>query len=638
MDLKDIKSPADLKGLSVEELDQIGAQLRETIIKQVSINGGHLAPNLGVIELTLALHFCYQTPKDKIVWDVGHQAYPHKLLTGRLDRFHTIRQEGGISGFPKLTESEHDAFGVGHASTSISAAIGYAMARDQLEQDHDVVAVIGDGSLTGGTAFEALNNAHLVKGNLTIVLNDNKMSIAPNVGAFSKYLNKLISDPTYNRLRDDVFKFTEKLPRGERIKHWLGTLQDAAKHTLLPGRLFEDLGIRYFGPIDGHDTESLIEIFKRVKTFKGPTLVHVITEKGRGWKHAEENSYKWHGTVPFDPESGEQLKAPSALPAFTKVFGNAVLELAKEDERIMGVTAAMPSGCGLDIVEKELPGRTIDVGIAEGHGVSFAAGMACAGMRPIVAIYSTFMQRAYDQVIHDVALQKLPVIFALDRAGLVGADGPTHHGAFDISYMRLIPNMTIMAPSDQDELRNMLYTAMKIEDGPVTIRYPRGSAVAQPKPGFEELEIGKMKVIEEGREILIIGVGHMLTEARKAADTLRDKGFVPTLVDARFVKPLDIDLLESMMPSHSVIVTMEDNSLAGGFGSGIAEWLKAKKQSEFTRLLRFGLPDKFVEHGEVPSLYKKLGIDGPSVAQSVMEALLPNDSLTRSNLEISAGD
>jgi 1-deoxy-D-xylulose-5-phosphate synthase len=616
MDLKNIHDPSLLKDLSVEELEDIAEQLRKVIIERVAINGGHLAPNLGTIELTLALHYCYTTPTDKLIWDVGHQAYAHKILTGRYEEFATIRQQGGLSGFPKLSESPHDHFGVGHASTSIAAAIGYAQARDQREEDHSVVGIIGDGSMTGGLAFEALNNAQTTKGNVTIVLNDNKMSIAPNVGAFSNYLNQLIADPTYNKVRNDLRGMASHLPK--RLQELLHSVEDSAKHTFLPGRLFDDLGVRYFGPIDGHDIKGLIQIFNKVKQLDGPCLVHILTEKGRGFKHAEENAYKWHGTVPFDPESGEQFKTPSN-PAYTKIFGEAVLELAKEDKRIIGITAAMPSGCGLDIVQKELPEQVVDVGIAEAYAVTYAAGLACGGQRPIVAVYSSFMQRAYDQVIHDVALQKLPVIFAIDRAGLVGADGPTHHGSFDISFMRVVPDLVIMAPSDENELRNMLYTAMQYDKGPVAIRYPRGNVSSPSVKPFSEQKIGKMKEVQKGSGILLLGVGHSFHEMERVHTRLQAEGIQATLVDVRYIKPLDIEALRKYCANHQLIVSLEDNALPGGFGSAVGEFLNRENLSQKVRLLSVGLPDAFVEHGEVSTLHEQLGMDAASITKQILE-------------------
>jgi 1-deoxy-D-xylulose-5-phosphate synthase len=624
MDLKDVQSPQDLKSLSVEELQQLGQQLREKIVQHVSQKGGHLAPSLGVIELTLALHFVYNTPEDKIVWDVGHQAYAHKLITGRYNDFHSLRQYKGLSGFLKRTESPYDCFGAGHASTSISAALGFAVARDFRNEKHCAVAVIGDGSLTGGMALEAINNAAAVKENMTIVLNDNKMSIAPNVGAISKYLNKVIADPTYNKVRNEVWQMFGRLPVGDKLQKMMGHVESTAKRVLMPGRLFEDLGVRYFGPIDGHNLEDLIQIFQSVKKIPGPCLVHVITEKGRGWEKSEADSYKWHASVPFDTESGEPLKAASSKAPLTKVFAETLSELMAQDESIVAITAAMPSGTGLNIVEKQFPERVIDVGIAEQHAVTFASGMAAGGMIPVCAIYSTFMQRAFDQVIHDAALQKLHVIFALDRGGLVGADGPTHHGSFDVSYMRMIPNMVIMAPSDENELRDMLYTAVHYKKGPVTIRFPRGNARGEVKSDFESIEIGKPKVLKAGNSVLMLALGAMVAQAEVAQSLLEKQGISVTLVDARFAKPLDLNSYTNLLESHELVVTLEDNSIVGGYGSGILEFmaqLNIRKQ-----VLTLGLPDSFVDHGEVSELYKELGLDGESIAHTVLKQTQLNNS------------
>ena len=618
--LRDVRSPKDIKGLSQLELQDLARQLRQRIIEQVSKNGGHLAPCLGVVELTLALHLVYDAPDDIIVWDVGHQAYAHKLLTGRYESFSTLRQFKGMSGFPKRSESKYDAFGVGHASTSISAALGFAVGRDHLHQDHAVVAVIGDGSMTGGMVFEALNNAAATK-SITIVLNDNKMSIAPNVGNFSRYLNRLISDPTYNRLREDWHHLMHKLPGnlGRRVEDLMGRAETVAKSVLKPGRLFEDLGARYFGPIDGHDIPEMVEFFSRVRKMPGVNLVHVLTEKGRGLKMAEQDPARWHGAVPFDPDSGLPSSPPSPMPALTAVFGKAMLELALKDKSIVGITGAMPSGCGLNIMEKECPQQVFDVGIAEGHAVTFAAGLACSGMRPVVAIYSSFMQRALDQVIHDVALQHLKVVFVLDRAGLVGADGPTHHGSFDMSFLRMVPGMVVMAPSDENQLRDMLYHALYKCEGPVAIRYPRGTALqSKVRPGFEPIEHGKFKLVTQGKGILMVSAGFMLTQLQRAAEVLRASGHEPTLVDACFIQPLDREGYAKLFASHSLVVTLEDNVLPGGFGSALGE-LMADLGIQ-PKLMRFGHPG-FVEHGELSELYHEIGIDGDSVAQKVLKQL-----------------
>lgn len=620
MHIQDVRSPRDIKGLTVEELDSLAAEIRSTIIGQVSKHGGHLASSLGVVELTLALHQVYDSPEDVMVWDVGHQAYVHKLLTGRYERFSTLRQQGGLSGFLKRSESKYDNFGAGHASTSISAALGFAVARDHFEKKNSVVAIIGDGSLTGGMAFEALNNAGILKQNITVILNDNKMSIAPNVGAFSHYLNRMISDPKYNKLRNDVDRAMHRIPGviGSRFRDLFAATETAAKFALKPGRLFEDLGIRYFGPIDGHNLNELIPLLKQVKECPGPCLVHVITEKGRGLPIAEQNPSKFHGCNPFDPESGLPLSPGNSNPSLTSIFGKTVLELAERDNRIVGITAAMPTGCGLDIVAKKLPERVVDVGIAEEHAVTFAAGLACAGVVPVVAIYSSFMQRAYDQIIHDVALQKLHVILALDRAGLVGADGPTHHGAFDLTFLRSVPGLTILAPSDENELRSMLIRSIDME-GPVAIRYPRGNALSSElETEVRDIPFGKFAVLEEGEEILLLGAGFMFQELKKTAKILREHGKNPTLVDARFIKPLDTEGYRKLFEKHSVIVTLEDNTRVGGYGSAVAEMLFDFGMTD-RKLYRFGLPDDFVEHGNVANLYKQLKIDGESVAQKLME-------------------
>ena len=575
MELKDVKSPQDLKHCSVEELYHLASQIRETIIGQVAKHGGHLASSLGVVELTLALHYVFNAPDDKIVWDVGHQAYVHKLLTGRYDRFDTLRQQGGISGFLKRNESVYDCFGAGHATTSISAALGFAVARDHFNRSNNVVAVIGDGSMTGGMAYEAINNVGASKQNMTIILNDNKMSIAPNIGGFSKYLNRVISDPVYNKMRSDLDRVMTRLPGvlGSRFRDLFLQVENAAKNAVKPGRFFEDLGIRYFGPINGHDIDELVMILERVKQQQGPCLVHVLTEKGRGFDAAEKNPTKYHGCSAFDPESGLPLAPGNPNPSLTSVFGNTLLDLAKKDKRIMGITAAMPTGCGMDIVMKELPERVIDVGIAEEHAVTFAAGMACEGVVPVVAIYSSFMQRAYDQIIHDIALQNLHVVLVLDRAGLVGADGPTHHGAFDLSFLRTVPGMTIMAPSNENELRDMLTAAIDME-GVVAIRYPRGTALAAELVSSDEpFDYKSPKILEMGSGILLLGAGFMTNELKKTASVLRENGYNPTLVDARFIKPLDQECYRQLFEKHNVIVTLEDNTRVGGYGSAIAELL-----------------------------------------------------------------
>lgn len=622
MELKDIKSPKDIKGCSVPELNGLARQIREKIIDQVSKHGGHLASSLGAVELTIALHYVFNTPEDILVWDVGHQAYVHKLLTGRYDRFETLRQQDGLSGFLKRNESPYDAFGAGHASTSISAALGFAVARDHFQKHNNVVAIIGDGAMTGGLAFEALNNAGISRQNMTIILNDNKMSISPNVGGFSKYLNRIISDPMYNKLRNDIDRAMSRLPGiiGTHFRTLFKATEKAVKGVLKPGRFFEDLGIRYFGPINGHDLGELISILERVKAIPGPCLIQVITEKGHGMDLAEKNPSKWHGCVPFDPESGLPLSAAAPTPKLTNIFGQTLLELARKDKRIIGITGAMANGCGLDIVAKELPDQVIDVGIAEEHAVTFAAGLACGGAIPFVAVYSSFLQRAYDQMIHDVALQNLHVVFILDRAGLVGADGPTHHGALDLTYLRSIPGMTVLAPSNEDDLRDMIVAAVGMK-GPVAIRYPRGNALKKElRAEVLPVEHGKFAVLEQGKDILLLGAGFMTNELRETARILKEHGHMPTLVDAKFIKPLDTAGYAELFRTHRTIVTLEDNTVVGGYGSAIADLL-ADKDIENHRLLRFGLPDGFVEQGKVQDLYKKLGIDGKSIADKILEKL-----------------
>ncbi len=620
MHISEVSSPKDIKNLSIEELKVLAQEIRDTIIGQVSKHGGHLASSLGVVELTLALHSAYETPDDILVWDVGHQAYVHKLLTGRYARFETLRQQHGLSGFLKRSESEYDAFGAGHASTSISAALGFAVARDKLGKSNRVAAIIGDGSLTGGMALEALNNAGALKSDMTIILNDNKMSIAQNVGAFSYYLNSILSDPKYNKIRKDVDSVMHKIPGiiGSRFRDLFSAAEKATKFALKPGRLFEDLGIRYFGPVDGHNLAELIPLLKNVRECAGPCLVHVITEKGRGLELAERNPSAWHGCNPFDPESGLPLSPGNKNPTLTSVFGQKLLEMARSNQNIIGITAAMPSGCGLDIMAKEMPGRVVDVGIAEEHAVTFAAGLACAGMVPVVAIYSSFMQRAYDQIIHDVALQNLHVVLVLDRAGLVGADGPTHHGAFDLTFLRSVPGLTILAPSNENELCAMLDFAVHSVQGPVAIRYPRGNAFAEKvNAELPTIEMGKFSVLERGSDILLLGAGFMLQELKKTASVLRAHGKNPTLVDARFIKPLDTAAYVELFKAHSTIVTLEDNTLVGGFGGAVAEMLTDSGLTD-KKLYRFGLPDAFVEHGNISDLYKQLKIDGESIAEKLL--------------------
>lgn len=613
-----VKVPADIRKLSTSELRVLCADVREFLIETVSKTGGHLGAGLGSVELAVALHYVFNTPTDKLVWDVGHQAYPHKILTGRKDRLNTIRQYKGLSGFLKRTESEYDTFGAGHASTAISAALGMVAARELSGDDYRVVAVVGDGSMTGGMVYEGMNNAGIMKKDFIVVLNDNNMSIAPNVWAISNYFTELIAHPSYNRFKKNVYELTGKLDVwGDRLRRVAARVEEGIKVVVTPGMLFEALGFRYFGPINGHNVAQLVRIFQEVKGYNGPILVHTITQKGKGYKPAEDDVQRLHGVTPFDKVTGVSPKKPESAPAYTKVFGRAVVQIAKANPRIVALTAAMPDGTGLDQLQKEMPGRFYDVGIAEQHGVTFAAGLATQGAVPIVAIYSTFLQRAFDQLIHDVALQHLHVVFALDRGGLVGADGPTHHGVFDLSYLRMIPGMAIMAPKDESELRDMLYTAVERDGGPIALRYPRGNGLGVPlKEGFDLIPFGKGETLRTGSDVALLAIGTMTNVALKAADQLAREGIAAEVVNMRFVKPLDTELIRAVTLRIPRIVTLEDNVTIGGFGSAVAEFLAADAVSG-VRLLALGIPDRFVDHGTPQELYADLGLDPPGVARSV---------------------
>lgn len=616
--LDKISSPHDLKKLSFKELNALADEIREFLVEVVSKTGGHLAPNLGVVELTLGLHYALNAPQDKIVWDVGHQAYVHKIITGRRDQFTTLRQFGGLGGFPRREESEYDVFNTGHASTSISLALGLAISRDKRGSDETVAAVIGDGALTGGVAFEALNQAGHLTTELLVILNDNSWSIAPNVGALSSYLARLRLDPTYNRLRDEFEETIRRIPGiGERLVNLGEQFKESVKHLFVPGMIFEELGFKYVGPIDGHNIEQVAKAISLAKQIKKPVLIHVLTQKGRGYRLAEEQPDKFHGTAAFEVKTGEPCKK-SACPTYTQVFGETLVELAKGNEKIVAITAAMPSGTGLDIFRQAFPERVYDVGIAEQHAVTFSAGLAAGGLLPVVAIYSTFLQRAFDQSIEDVALQNLHVIFALDRSGLVGEDGPTHHGAFDLSYLRAIPNMIVMAPKDENELRQMLYTATQLSS-PVAIRYPRGAGWAGKLEVLKSFEIGRAEVLKNGKEVCLIAVGRMVQIALEASEVLGKSGLHPTVVNARFVKPFDEELLRELTCQHRLFVTLEDNALIGGFGEGIGSWLA--ENSWPVHFLPLGLPDRFIEHGSVAELFKTLSLDAQSVARQVEKKL-----------------
>jgi 1-deoxy-D-xylulose-5-phosphate synthase len=613
-----INSPKDIRDFNLKQLKQLASEIREYLIDVISQIGGHFGGGLGAVELTIALHKVFNTPEDLLIWDVGHQAYPHKILTGRRDAMTTIRKLNGISGFLKRDESEYDVFGAGHASTSISAAVGMAIARDHLKKDHKVVAIIGDGAMTGGMAYEGLNNAGVLKPNLIVVLNDNQMSIAPNVWQYANYFNEIIAHPEFQKLKGAIWDLTGKLDQfGDRVRKVAVRLESGIKAIITPGMLFEALGFRYFGPIDGHNIGKLINIFEKVKDLNGPILVHTITEKGKGYKPAENNKEKFHGISPFDKLTGQIIKKSSSIPKYTTVFGNTMVELVSKNPKIVGITAAMPDGTGLNILQKEYPDNFYDAGIAEQHAVTFAAGLAAEGMTPVAAIYSTFLQRAFDQIIHDIALQKLHVVFALDRGGLVGADGPTHHGAFDLTYLRLIPNIVVMAPKDESELRDMLYTAVeKYNAGPIALRYPRGEAVGVPlKDSFEEIPIGKGEIIKKGKDVALLAVGKMVSYSNEAAGILGEAGIDAEVINMRFIKPLDTELLDYVATKFDKIITLEENTIVGGFGSGVLEYFASKNYKN--DILRIGLPDDFVEQGSQSELHALLGIDPVGISKKV---------------------
>lgn len=612
-----VNAPADFRDFTIAELRGLCNDVRDFLVETVSRTGGHLGAGLGAVELAVALHYVFSTPHDKLVWDVGHQAYPHKILTGRKAQLQTIRQYKGVSGFLKRSESEYDTFGAGHASTAISAALGMVAARGLSGEQYKVVAVVGDGAMTGGMAYEGMNNAGLMKKDMIVVLNDNNMSIAPNVWAISNYFTELIANPSYNRLKANVYELTGKLDSwGDRIRRLAARVEEGIKVVITPGMLFEALGFRYFGPVNGHNVQHLAKIFREVKDLSGPILVHVTTQKGKGYKPAEAHVQRLHGVAPFDKVTGVAPKAKDGPPAYTKVFGQAVVQLAKTNPRIVGITAAMPDGTGLDQLAAEFPDRFYDVGIAEQHGVTFAAGLATQGCTPIAAIYSTFLQRAFDQIIHDVAIQHLHVVFVLDRAGLVGADGPTHHGAFDLSYLRMIPGMVIMSPKDESELRDMLYTATLPRTGPVALRYPRGNGVGVPlKNGFDPVPLGKAETLRSGDDIALLAIGPIVQNVLEAATMLQEKGISCEVVNMRFVKPLDTILLDDIASRFGDIVTFEDNAVTGGFGSAVGEYLAARKHT--VRLTTHGIPDEFIEHGSPGELFSDLQLDAPGIIRLV---------------------
>ena len=621
--LSQIDFPADLRRFSEDELVQISNELRQYIIDIVSVKGGHFGASLGTVELSVALHYAFNTPYDQLVWDVGHQAYGHKMLTGRREQFHTNRIYKGLSGFPKRKESEYDTFGVGHSSTSISAALGMAVAsRIKGENDRQHIAVIGDGALTGGMAFEGLNNAGTTPNNMLVILNDNCMSIDPNVGALKEYLTDITTSHTYNRVKDEVWNLLGKISKfGPNAQAIVQKVENAVKSALLQqSNLFESLNFRYFGPVDGHDVNRLVQVFKDLKDIPGPKILHVLTVKGKGYKLAEEDQTLWHAPGLFNKDTGEILKAPSKgpePPKYQDVFGHTLVEIAKDDKRVVGVTPAMPSGCSLNIMMREIPDRAFDVGICEQHAVTFSAGMATQGLIPFCNIYSTFMQRAYDQVMHDVALQNLHVVFCLDRGGLAGADGPTHHGAYDIAYMRCLPNMVVAAPMNEQELRNMMFTGYKTP-GPMSIRYPRGNGVmTEWRTPLELIPVGKGRKLKEGSDLAILSIGHIGNIAANAIQKLEVEGVSVAHYDMRFVKPLDEELLHEIFSQHSKLITMEDGCVQGGFGSAILEFMADHGYN--ARVKRLGIPDLYVEHGTQPELWRECGYDEEGVRLAALD-------------------
>lgn len=611
-----IDSPADLKKLPREALPKVADELRDYLITVVSKVGGHLASSLGAVELTLALHYVFDAPRDKIVWDVGHQAYGHKIITGRRDRFPTLRQYGGISGFPMRSESRYDTFNVAHACTAISAALGMAVARDLKGESFHVVAVVGDAGLTGGVALEGINNLGTLGKNVLVILNDNKMSISPNVGAIAGYLNRIVHGQSYHRLTQEVEKIILAVPRvGRRLLKLSRDVLESAKTLLIPGMVFEELGFEYVGPVNGHNIDELLNVLSRVRYNSGPTLLHVVTQKGKGYPHAEKLPVKYHGVTQFDISTGAFHKAPAQAPSYTAVFGKTICELAEQDPRVVAITAAMCEGTGLDEFSRKFPNRFFDVGIAEQHAVEFAAGLACEGMRPVAAIYSTFLQRAYDQLVHDLCLMHLPVTLALDRAGIVGADGPTHHGLYDLAYLSALPGMVVMAPKDENELRHMLRTALSL-DGPAAVRYPRGNGIGVPLDSeFKQLEIGKAEILRDGADIAILALGSMVYPCLEAAGRLEAVGMRATVINARFMKPLDAELFAVLAAEKQFLVTAEEGTEAGGFGAQVAALLHDRKIP--TSILRIAVPDRIIPHGAPNLLHAKYGLDVDGIVERI---------------------
>ena len=622
--LATIESPEDLRKIPIKSLPILADEIREMMIDAVSKTGGHLAPSLGTVELTIALHYCFNTPDDKLVWDVGHQAYTHKILTGRRDRFSSLRQHGGISGFPRVAESEYDAASAGHASTSISTALGMAVARDLQGKNNDIVAIIGDGSLGGGLAFEGLNNLGSTNTRMMVILNDNEMSISRNVGALSRYLTRVITDKRYTKFKAEIWDRLGNSSVGKGIRSIVKNVDDAVKHALIPGKLFEDMGIRYIGPVDGHNIPAMINVFRSLREHStGPELVHVITKKGKGYQFAENDATKYHGISSFSRDTGNVLSPlqPVPAPTFSDVFGDTLVDLASDHPDIVAITAAMRDGTKLARFALQYPDRFFDVGIAESHAVTFAAGLAHGGKTPVVALYSTFLQRAYDQLHHDIALDKLHVVFCVDRAGIVGDDGPTHHGMFDLSFVRSVPGCIIMAPSDGNELRQMLYNAIDHYHGPVFIRYPRGATPAIPDSNapFETNPCGLPDVLREGKDIALLPIGDFLGTALTVADSLASRGYAPSVINARFAKPLDKDFYEQLFNRYRLIVTLENNTLAGGFGSGVLELMQELQPAEKPDIFTVGLPDSFISHGDKQKLLESMDLNPEALTERIIE-------------------
>ncbi len=618
--LEQIKEPQDIKSLDTEKLKQLAEEIRCFLIEKTSVNGGHLASNLGVVELTIALYLAFDLPKDKVIWDVGHQSYTHKILSGRRELFDELRKYGGLSGFPKRKESPYDAFDTGHSSTSISAGLGMALGRDLKGEDYGVVSVIGDGALTGGMAYEALNNAARIKNNFIIVLNDNNMSISENVGGMSKYLNGLRSGTGYNQLKKDVSAALMKIPViGEGLVDKISRTKNSIKQLVIPGMLFENMGITYLGPVDGHNVRAMVKVFREARKMDHAVLVHVNTKKGKGYPPAEKNPERFHGVEPFDPLKGKPLKK-KIYPSYTDVFSKELCRLAEKNPKIVAITAAMPDGTGLKAFSRQYPERFFDVGIAEQHGVTSAAGMAAAGLKPVVAVYSSFLQRGFDQILHDVCIQNLPVVFVLDRAGLVGSDGETHQGIFDLSYLTAIPNMSVMAPKNLWELRRELEFALNHFDRPIAIRYPRGQAYRGLKEFDSPIEYGKGEILYGGKDIALLAVGSMVSTAEHVRDKLKEEGIQCTLANGRFIKPVDEDLVRILAQTHDLIVTLEENVLKGGFGLEVTAFVH--KNYPHVKMLNIALPDAYVEHGNVSLLRESLGIDSDSVIRAIRKFYL----------------